>query len=657
MTKLSRSFNILVWLLYCINGNTQDCSVLRSQDSLHLLNFYNSLTDKGLLNWDFSKPLHEIEPTKIKLADGCRISYLELNNRNLNLVAFPKEILQLNKLNQLHLVNCKIEGNIPEELFSLAELQVLDLGTNLLSGTLPKNLDRLRKLKTLNLYENQFTGSIPDELYNLTNLQILNIRGNKLSGTISPQIKNLKELEHLRLFSNQFTGNIPNEIGECINLKTIAIQNNFFIELPSTLANLSQLNYVYLDNNLFENIPLLQNPNLITFSILNNKLTIEDILPQYRLIDNKRTEFKYNVQDTINEFKEVKLHPKEKYILQSTVDQSISTNRRIWVKKDEEHPVSTNHSYELEYNNLVDKDQYYCLIANPELPGLKLIVKDDLLSGKAQVNEYRDTLCEGYSEVVEDVRFDESHPKDSIFLYGRGVQGHDSIMVVKFFFKPNSKYEISAKFCSGSTFELNGQYYNRPSTYKQNYKNSIGCDSVIVLYLDYYDVMLSEPKYSKDNSNPNLFNIDPNIYNNSTNKTYAWSNGSKEPILSKVAMGIYKLSVTDGNGCEKVFSYDIQKSVVGLEESELASQIKISPNPSSKDEYFEIQMNTNEVLDNDFTYSLFSLDGRKFRENQALDFTQNKAIISTIGLFPSTFILRIENSKKGFKVNKRITIL
>lgn len=73
------------------------------------------------------------------------------------------------------------------------------------------------------------------------------------------------------------------------------------------------------------------------------------------------------------------------------------------------------------------------MIANPELPGLKLIVKDDLLSGKAQVNQYRDTLCEGYSEVVEDVRFDESHPKDSIFLYGRGVQGHDSIMVVKFF--------------------------------------------------------------------------------------------------------------------------------------------------------------------------------------------------------------------------------
>ena len=64
---------------------------------------------------------------------------------------------------------------------------------------------------------------------------------------------------------------------------------------------------MYLDNNLFENIPLLQNPNLITFSILNNKLTIEDILPQYRLIDNKRTEFKYNIQDTINEFKEVKL--------------------------------------------------------------------------------------------------------------------------------------------------------------------------------------------------------------------------------------------------------------------------------------------------------------------------------------------------------------
>ena len=64
-----------------------------------------------------------------------------------------------------------MSGEIPSELGSLTNLQVLSLSQNQLSGEIPSELGNLAGLQELDLSENQLSGEIPSELGSLTNLQ------------------------------------------------------------------------------------------------------------------------------------------------------------------------------------------------------------------------------------------------------------------------------------------------------------------------------------------------------------------------------------------------------------------------------------------------------------------------------------------------------
>ena len=59
----------------------------------------------------------------------------------------------------------EITGSVPTRLLRrMSSLQVLNLGTNKLSGTLPIELEALSNLKTLVLSANSWTGAIPSQL-------------------------------------------------------------------------------------------------------------------------------------------------------------------------------------------------------------------------------------------------------------------------------------------------------------------------------------------------------------------------------------------------------------------------------------------------------------------------------------------------------------
>ena len=48
-----------------------------------------------------------------------------------------------------------LEGTLPDELFALRKLQVLDMSENKLNGTLPEALYSLHMLRVLNLHNNE----------------------------------------------------------------------------------------------------------------------------------------------------------------------------------------------------------------------------------------------------------------------------------------------------------------------------------------------------------------------------------------------------------------------------------------------------------------------------------------------------------------------
>ena len=89
----------------------------------------------------------------------------------------------------------------------------LYLGAMGLNGRIPPELGSLANLQGLYLSDNQLTGEIPPELGGLSNLTGLVLRGNQLTGEIPPELGGLSNLTALVLYSNQLTGEIPPELG------------------------------------------------------------------------------------------------------------------------------------------------------------------------------------------------------------------------------------------------------------------------------------------------------------------------------------------------------------------------------------------------------------------------------------------------------------
>jgi len=55
--------------------------------------------------------------------------------------------------------------------------------------------------------------SIPEEIYNLSSLEVLDVGNNQLSGTISAKIGDLMNLKLLSYKANKLSGTIPNSFG------------------------------------------------------------------------------------------------------------------------------------------------------------------------------------------------------------------------------------------------------------------------------------------------------------------------------------------------------------------------------------------------------------------------------------------------------------
>ncbi|WIA10190.1 hypothetical protein OEZ85_010393 [Tetradesmus obliquus] len=92
---------------------------------------------------------------------------------------------------------------------SLASLQVLNAGSNALTGLLPKSLGSLKQLRELRLGSNLLQGPLPWELASLRQLQQLDLSGNALAGKCPLGWSGMRQLQHLDLSGNALMGQLP----------------------------------------------------------------------------------------------------------------------------------------------------------------------------------------------------------------------------------------------------------------------------------------------------------------------------------------------------------------------------------------------------------------------------------------------------------------
>ncbi|MEP6724194.1 MAG: T9SS type A sorting domain-containing protein [Bacteroidota bacterium] len=86
-------------------------------------------------------------------------------------------------------------------------VDLLLLGSNKLEGVLPTALANLALARVLDFHQNQLTGNVPASMANLTNIGAIDLSDNQLNGTLPAALQNLPSSIFFRVEKNRFTFN------------------------------------------------------------------------------------------------------------------------------------------------------------------------------------------------------------------------------------------------------------------------------------------------------------------------------------------------------------------------------------------------------------------------------------------------------------------
>jgi Leucine-rich repeat (LRR) protein len=171
----------------------------------------------------------------------------------------------------------------PAHLLSLPQLEVIDLSSNFLSGSLPTNVPLNERLKFLGLHNNDIVGSIPASITNLFALHHLDLSKNQLTGTVDV-LGSLKWLRALYLGENSklAAASIPTMFLDFFYLQDLSLRNtNRVGVVPEFLADLRTLKLLDLGTNDMQGeIPsVLGQLSNLEFLMLNGNPRLTGLLP------------------------------------------------------------------------------------------------------------------------------------------------------------------------------------------------------------------------------------------------------------------------------------------------------------------------------------------------------------------------------------------
>ncbi|CAN1778213.1 Receptor-like protein 9DC3 [Linum perenne] len=214
------------------------------------------------------------------------LTHLALSGNDLAWNISRYSFIQFPHLIDLQLRACKLHGIFPNNIFSIPNLQVLDVSFNLeltgtlphfpainnislryinvaqtlFSGEIPDSLGSLVMLQELHLSICQFHGRFPNRVFLNPNLRIVEVRNNSLiTGTLPefPIGNNL--LQVIDLSDTKFSGKLPDSIHNLASLEELHLDNCMFHGVISSSINtLTELQYLGLSGNNFSGpLPLL----------------------------------------------------------------------------------------------------------------------------------------------------------------------------------------------------------------------------------------------------------------------------------------------------------------------------------------------------------------------------------------------------------------
>jgi len=166
--------------------------------------------------------------------------------------SFPGHLLSFPKLEVLDVNSNSLVGTLPSVLSpEKTVLKLLAFQDNQIGGSLPSSLSNLKALTHLDASNNQFGGAMPTELGTLTRLNYLFLANNIFeAGPIPDRYSELTQLEELSLKSTNRSGQLPDFVGTFSNLVLLDFDDNSFQgPIPGSWGQLSNLEFLLLNRN------------------------------------------------------------------------------------------------------------------------------------------------------------------------------------------------------------------------------------------------------------------------------------------------------------------------------------------------------------------------------------------------------------------------
>lgn len=180
-----------------------------------------------------------LSPAIFKLShlEALSLASNQLTSNKLTGGAIPSQIGLLNNLTYLVLTNNRLDGTIPSSIFENlgANLKLMMIDENHLSGTLATELGRLTGLSKLYLQSNSLTGPLPSEVGLMSLLDELQVQENVFTGSIPKTFETLSNLTTFVAENNRLSGKLPSELGLMASLTDLDLQRNVLTgSIPSS---------------------------------------------------------------------------------------------------------------------------------------------------------------------------------------------------------------------------------------------------------------------------------------------------------------------------------------------------------------------------------------------------------------------------------------
>ncbi|GAU15765.1 hypothetical protein TSUD_235810 [Trifolium subterraneum] len=191
-------------------------------------------------------------PTNLSSCSDLQVLFLHGNHL---IGQIPIGISSLHKLQKLWIANNNLTGRIPSFIGNLSSLTTLGMARNHLEGNIPQEMCSLKNLTIMQLGENRLYGAFPSCLYNMSSLTIISATLNEFNGSLPSNMFNtLSNLQYFIIGGNKFSGTIPISIANASALRELHLPGNNLVGQVPSLGKLHDLQLLNLEINNLGNL-------------------------------------------------------------------------------------------------------------------------------------------------------------------------------------------------------------------------------------------------------------------------------------------------------------------------------------------------------------------------------------------------------------------